>query len=151
MLFSLAKNILSNHDGPPPEINLFNEKQNGLSILNLKNKNLIETCHDVSLGGILTAVSKMSIKGNKGVKLFPIEGLVNKFEYFFGEDQGRYIIEINKANMKKVSEILNNNSVHHDELGIIDEKMLSFKNDIKLPIEELSNAHKYWLKTYMDN
>ena len=53
--------------------------------------------------------------------------------------------------MKKVSEILNNNSVHHDELGILDEKMLSFKNDIKLPIEELSNAHKYWLKTYMDN
>ena len=79
------------------------------------------------------------------------DGLVNKFEYFFGEDQGRYIIEINKANIKKVSEILNNNSVHHDELGIIDEKMLSFKNDIKLPIEELSNAHKYWLKRYMDN
>ena len=41
-----AKNILSNHNGPPPEINLFNEKQNGMSILNLKNKNLIETCHD---------------------------------------------------------------------------------------------------------
>ena len=40
---------------------------------------------------------------------------------------------------------------HYDELGYVDEKMLSFKNDIKLPIEELSNAHKYWLKTYMDN
>ena len=26
---TFAKNILSTHDGPPPEINLFNEKQNG--------------------------------------------------------------------------------------------------------------------------
>ena len=31
----------------------------------------------------------MSIKGNKGLKLFSIDGLVNKFEYFFGEDQGK--------------------------------------------------------------
>ena len=70
---------------------------------------------------------------------------------FFGEDQGRYIIEINKTNVKKVSEILNKNSVHYDELGFVEENMLSFKSDIKLPIEELSNAHTYWLKKYMDN
>ena len=146
-----AKEILNEKKGPPPNINLFNEKNIGETILQLIDKNLIETCHDISIGGILVAISKMCIKGKKGIKINPLKGLINKFEYFFGEDQGRYIIEINKANMKKVSEILNNNSVHHDELGILDEKMLSFKNDIKLPIEELSNAHKYWLKTYMDN
>ncbi len=146
-----AKEILNEKKGPPPNINLFNEKNIGQTILQLIDKNLIETCHDISIGGILVAISKMCIKGKKGIKINPLKGLINKFEYFFGEDQGRYIIEINKANIKKVSEILNNNSVHHDELGILDEKMLSFKNDIKLPIEELSNAHKYWLKTYMDN
>ncbi len=146
-----AKEILNEKKGPPPNINLFNEKNIGETILQLIEKNLIETCHDISVGGILVAISKMCIKGKKGIKINLLKGLINKFEYFFGEDQGRYIIEINKANMKKVSEILNNNSVHHDELGILDEKMLSFKNDIKLPIEELSNAHKYWLKTYMDN
>ena len=32
-------------------------------------KVLIVSCHDVSLGGILTAVSKMCIKGNKGIKI----------------------------------------------------------------------------------
>ena len=144
-----AKEILNEKKGPPPNINLFNEKNIGQTILQLIDKNLIETCHDISIGGILVAISKMCIKGKKGIKINPLKGLINKFEYFFGEDQGRYIIEITKANMKKVSEILNNNSVHHDELGILDEKMVSFKNDIKLPIEELSNAHKYWLKTYI--
>ena len=145
-----AKEILNEKKGPPPNVNLFNEKNIGETILKLIEKNLIETCHDISFGGILIAISKMCIKGKKGIKINPLKSLINKFEYFFGEDQGRYIVEISKTNMKKVSEILNNNSVHHDELGIIDEKILSFKNDINLPIEELSNAHKYWLKKYMD-
>ena len=29
--------------------------------------------------------------------------LINKFEYLFGEDQGRYIIEIEENNFKNVS------------------------------------------------
>ena len=44
-------------------------KNIGETILNLIDKKLILSCHDVSLGGILTAVSKMCIKGNKGIKI----------------------------------------------------------------------------------
>ena len=146
-----ARDLLSEKKGPPPNINLFNEKNIGQNILNLINENLIVSCHDVSLGGILTAVSKMCIKGNKGIKIKQLEGLINKFEYFFGEDQGRYIVEIPKTNIEKVNEILEKNSVHYDELGFVDEKVLSFNNEIKLSIEELEKAHKYWLNKYMDS
>ena len=146
-----AKDLLNEKKGAPPSINLFNEKNIGENILNLISENLIVSCHDVSLGGILVAVSKMCIKGNKGLKISQLKGLINKFEYFFGEDQGRYIIEIPKEYVEKVNKILEKNSVHYDKLGIIDEKMLSFNNDIKLPIEELKEANKYWLKKYMDN
>ncbi len=146
-----AKDLLNEKKGAPPSINLFNEKNIGENILNLISENLIVSCHDVSLGGILVAVSKMCIKGNKGLKISQLKGLINKFEYFFGEDQGRYIIEIPKEYVEKVNKILEKNSVHYDKLGIIDEKMLSFNNDIKLPIEELKEANKYWLKKYMNN
>ena len=146
-----AKNILSNQKGPPPEVNLFNEKQNGMSILNLKNNNLIETCHDVSLGGILTAISKMCIKGNKGVKLFPTEGLVNKFEYFFGEDQGRYIVEIRPENLKNVEKILKNDSIHFDKLGIIESDQITYGSDLTISIDDIKESYKKWLKEYMVN
>ena len=146
-----AKELLNEKKGAPPSVNLFNEKNIGETLLKLIDLNLVVSCHDVSLGGILIAVSKMCIKGNKGIKINPLKGLINKFEYFFGEDQARYIIEINSTNIKKVSEILNNNSVHFDDLGVVDKNILSFENDIKLPIEELSNTHTYWLKRYMDN
>ncbi len=146
-----AKELLNEKKGSPPSVNLFNEKNIGETLLKLIDLNLVVSCHDVSLGGILIAVSKMCIKGNKGIKINPLKGLINKFDYFFGEDQARYIIEINTTNIEKVSEILNNNSVHFDDLGVVDKNKLSFENDIKLPIEELSNAHTYWLKRYMDN
>ena len=146
-----ARDLLSEKKGPPPNINLFNEKNIGENILNLINQNLIVSCHDVSLGGILTAVSKMCIKGNKGIKLNQLKGLINKYEYFFSEDQGRYIVELSKKNIDKVKEILEKNSIHYDELGVVDDKMLSFNNDINLSIEELKKAHTYWLSKYMDN
>ncbi len=146
-----ARDLLSEKKGPPPNINLFNEKNIGENILNLINENLIVSCHDVSLGGILTAVAKMCIKGNKGIKINQLKSLINKFEYFFGEDQGRYLVEIPKENLEKVNQILKKNSVHYDELGTLDEKLLSFNNEIKLTIEELKEAHKYWLIKYMEN
>ena len=144
-----ARSILSEKKGPPPEINLFNERNNGETILKLIEEGLIESAHDISLGGIIIALSRMCIKGNKGVKLNKLKSLINKFQYFFGEDQGRYIIEITKDNLKKVKEILNNNSVHYDELAIVVEKDIIIDNEPILSIDELMFYNKKWLKEYM--
>jgi len=146
-----AKEILSEKKGPPPNINLFNEKNIGETILKLIHKKLILSCHDVSLGGILTAISKMCIMGNKGIIFNPIKGLMNKFEYFFGEDQGRYIVELTKKNYKEFKEILKENSVYFEELGTVHENLIKFDNDINLTIDELEDVNKTWLNKYMEN
>ena len=146
-----AREILSEKKGPPPEINLFNEKNNGEIVSKIIKENLIESCNDISLGGILIAIAKMCIKGKKGAKLNSIKGLTNKYEYFFGEDQGRYIIEVKKENLKKVNEILKTNAVHYDEIGIVTDKNLSYNNELKIPIEELNKAYTNWLPNYMSN
>ena len=143
--------VLLEKKGPPPEVNLFNEKNNGETILKLSNETLIVSCHDISVGGILTALSKMCIKGNKGVKINSQLKLLNKFNYFFAEDQGRYIIEIEKNNLNKVKKILEENSVHFDELGIVTKENLEFKDELNISINELSKSYKTWLKNYMDN
>ena len=54
-----SRTILLENKGPPPEINLFNEKNNGETVLKLAKENYILSCHDVSVGGILIALSKM--------------------------------------------------------------------------------------------
>ena len=146
-----SRTILLEKKGPPPEVNLFNEKNNGETILKLINENLVMSCHDVSIGGILIALSKMCIKGNKGVKINSQISLLNKFNYFFAEDQGRYIIEIEKSNLNTVKEKLKDNSVHFDEIGTVNEDKLQFKDELNIDIKELSKKYKTWLESYMVN
>ena len=137
--------------GPPPEVNLFNEKNIGQTLLKLHKNNFIESAHDVSLGGIIVAISKMCIKGNKGIKIGKLKNLMNKFEFFFGEDQARYIIEVKEENLDKVQDILNQNSVHYDKLGIIMKNYIEIENEPKLSIDELKNYNNNWIKNYMVN
>ena len=144
-----ARDVLNEKNGPPPEINLFNEKNNGETILKLIDKKLIKASHDVSLGGIIIALSKMCIKGKKGATLKKPNYLINEFEYLFGEDQGRYIIEIEKNNFKNVTEILEKNSVHYDELGTVNENELVINDKSKVTIDELIKSHTNWLTNYM--
>jgi phosphoribosylformylglycinamidine synthase len=144
-----ARDVLNEKNGPPPEINLFNEKNNGETILKLIDKKLIKSSHDVSLGGIIIALSKMCIKGKKGATLKKPNYLINEFEYLFGEDQGRYIIEIEKNNLKNVTEILEKNSVHYDKLGTVNENELIINDKSKVTIDELIKSHTNWLTNYM--
>ena len=145
-----ARDILNEKNGPPPEINLFNEKNNGETVLKLIDKNYIKSAHDISLGGIITALSKMCIKGKKGAMLKKPNYLINKFEYLFGEDQGRYIIEIDKNNLKNVINILTENSVHFDELGTVINNELIIDDKSKVSIDDLIKSHTTWLTNYMN-
>jgi phosphoribosylformylglycinamidine synthase len=144
-----ARNILDEKNGPPPEINLFNEKNNGETLLKLIDNGLIKSAHDVSIGGIITAVAKMCIKGNKGINLKKPKYLINEIEYFFAEDQGRYVIEVNKDSHKKVTDILNKNAVHYDELGTVNEDQLFINEKTKVTIDELRTSNTSWLTNYM--
>ena len=144
-----ARNILDEKNGPPPEVNLFNEKNNGETLLKLIDSGYIKSAHDVSLGGIITAVSKMCIKGNKGIDLKKPKYLINEIEYFFAEDQGRYIVEITKKDQKKVTDLLNKNAVHFDELGTINEDQLYIDDKTKVTIDELKTSNTSWLTNYM--
>ena len=145
-----ARNILNEKNGPPPEINLFNEKNNGETVLQLIKGNLVRSAHDVSIGGIITAVSKMCIKGNKGIEFNKPKYFMSEIEYLFSEDQGRYVIEIEPKNLKKVESILNKNSVHFDELGKITDKNMIINEKTKVTIDELKSYNTNWLSNYMN-
>ena len=129
---------------------MFNEKNNGETLLKLIDNGLISSAHDVSLGGIITAVSKMAIKGNKGFKLDRLKVLINKFDYYFGEDQGRYIIEIDAKNLSKVEKILKDNSVYYDDIGLVTKNEIIIDKEPILHIDDLIKSNKNWLEDYMD-
>jgi len=77
--------------------------------------------------------------------------LINQFEYLFGEDQGRYIIEITRSDLEDVTKMLQDNSVHFDELATVNENDLIIDNKTKVSIDDLIESHTTWLTNYMNN
>ena len=93
----------------------------------------------------------MSIKGNKGIKLKRLKNLINEIEFLFAEDQGRYIIEINPKDLNEVVKILDQNSVHHEKLGVIFDKDVIINEKTKVTIDELNSYNTNWLTNYMES
>ena len=144
-----ANVILDEKKGPPPEINLFNEINNGETILKIIKEKLVLSVHDVSLGGIMIGALKMCIAGSKGIKFYKFKNLTNIYQYFFSEDQGRYIIEVEKNNLKKVESILKKNSVHFDLLGETTDKEIIINDEPTFTVDKVTEFYKGWLYKYM--
>ena len=91
----------------------------------------------------------MCIKGNKGIQLKKLKTLINEIEYLFSEDQGRYIVEIDPKDLEEVTKILDKNSVHHEELGVIIDKDMIINQKTKVTIDELKSYNTNWLNNFM--
>jgi len=142
------REVLGFKEGPPPEINLFNEKNNGLLVLDLIHKKLVDSVHDVSAGGILLSLAEMCISGKIGAKIKMPKNNIGQHEYLFGEDQSRYLIEIKEKNKKEVSEILEKNSIYYEMIGKTQKDTLDLDKDFKVNLTDLSELNSFWFKNY---
>ena len=135
-------------EGMPPEINLLNEKNNGETLLTLIDKNLVLSCHDLSNGGLITALAEMSISSDIGAKIQKPKELTNLFKYFFGEDQARYIVEIGANNLPKVEKILKDNDIYHDNIGFTQKEYLEIEGELKISTKDLFKINNEWYNNY---
>ena len=144
----LFQEIYSINEGPPPEVNLFNEKNNGENILNLIENNLVQSVHDVSSGGLITTVAEMSIHSGIGAKLEKPKKLSNIIEYLFGEDQGRYVLEIETNNLSKAEKLMKENNVFYEMIGKTQNDLFELAGEFAIKVKDLSNNNNQWYKNY---
>ena len=136
--------IYSIADGPPPEINLSNEKNNGLMVLKLINDKLVSSVHDVSSGGLIMCLAEMTFNSGYGIKLNRPKNLSNLMEYYFSEDQGRYLIEIELENLKNVNNILNENNIFNEIVGTVQKNYFEMSGEFKINTNDLYKTNNTW-------
>ena len=142
------KENYSINEGMPPEINLLNEKNNGENVLKLIRNNLVLSSHDVSSGGLITALSEMTIDSDYGVKVSKPKKLTNLFKYFFGEDQGRYILEIDPKNLLKTEKILKDGNIYYENIGYTQNDYFEIDGKTKINIKDLYKINNEWYNNY---
>jgi phosphoribosylformylglycinamidine synthase II len=135
-------------DGMPPEINLLNEKNNGENVLKLIKDNLVLSSHDISSGGLIIALSEMAMSSNYGVKIQKPKKLTNLFKYFFGEDQGRYVLEIDPNNLPKAEKILKDNNICFEYIGYTQKDYFEIEGELKIKVKELYKVNNQWYNNY---
>jgi len=121
--------------------------KNGKAIRNLIENNLVNSCHDISSGGIILALLEMSISSNIGFKINTNKKGFDQIKYLFGEDQSRYIIEVTEANNNKVSEYLKKQDVSYEIIGTTSAE-ITIDEVLKFNIDELSKLNKEWFHKY---
>ena len=109
---------------------------------------MILSSHDVSNGGLIIALSEMSMASNLGVKILKPKKLTNIFKYFFGEDQSRYIIEVDKNNLGKVEKVLKNNNIFYENIGTTQKDFFEIQDELKINIKDLYKTNNQWYNNY---
>ena len=142
------KENYSIYEGNPPEVNLVNEKNNGENVLKLINDNLVHSVHDVSNGGLILALSEMIIGSNYGAKIYKPKKLTNLIEYFFGEDQGRYIVEVEQKKLATVEKILKDSNIHYENIGFTQKNFFEIEDEMKIDIAELYKINNKWYNNF---
>ena len=135
-------------EGMPPEINLLNEKNNGECLLKLIGKNLVLSAHDISNGGLIIALSEMSMNSNYGAKINKTKELTNLLKYFFGEDQARYVLEIDENDIKVVEKILKDNNIYYKIIGFTQKDYFEIEGELKISNKELFKLNNQWYNNY---
>ena len=125
-----------------------NEKNNGETVLKIIKSNLVNSVHDISSGGLITALAEMSINSGYGVKIYKPKKLTNLIKFFFGEDQSRYILEVDNNNIEKGEKILKNNSVYCEKIGITQKNFFEIDGEMKLSIKDLLKINNQWYNKY---
>ena len=74
--------------------------------------------------------------------------MTNLFKYFFGEDQARYIIEIDTKNLLKVEKILKENEIYYENIGHTQKEFFEIESELKISTKDLFKINNKWYNSY---
>ena len=88
------REIAGREDGAPPPVDLDAERKHGDFVRAQIASGIVRACHDLSDGGLLVAVAEMALAGRVGVRLNAGPREIPNHAFWFGEDQGRYLLAV---------------------------------------------------------
>ncbi len=136
-------------EGAPPPVDLADEIKAGNLVRTLIREDKVRAVHDTSDGGLLVAVAEMALAGAIGVQLFPYEGKLPAHAAWFGEDQGRYVVEASPELAEEIIERARLLALPARVVGTVGGGALSLRNETALAVADLRAAHESWFPQYM--
>ncbi len=138
-----AKVIHNKVAGESPTINLDEEKKLQDTLLNLIRKGIIKSAHDISEGGIVSALVECCIINKEKQIGCEVEVPIKSRNDFslFSESQSRIIISISNDKILDLEHELKLSSVKFTKLGVVTGSSIKLKNLFDVSLNELSDIY----------
>jgi phosphoribosylformylglycinamidine synthase II len=114
---------------PAPYFDLEEEYNVQQAIKLLIQKKLLQSCHDISEGGLITALLESGFHGEFGFDVQQTNNHIRPDSYWFGEAQGRAVITCTIKNAEAVLEFLKAWNIPHEYLGIVTEGNIDMEGE----------------------
>jgi phosphoribosylformylglycinamidine synthase len=141
------REIEGSEAGPPPPVDLAAERRNGDFVRAEIRAGRIAACHDLSDGGLLAAVAEMAMAGGRGAALDAPPGHLARHAWLFGEDQGRYLVEV--ADPDAVLSAARRAGIAARAVGVVGGAALTVFGTGAISLNDLRAANEAWLPAYM--
>jgi phosphoribosylformylglycinamidine synthase len=143
------REIAGREDGAPPPVDLAAERRNGDYVRGKILDGTVRACHDVSDGGVLVALAEMALAGNVGLRIAHHPREVPGHAFWFGEDQGRYIVAVAEA-----APFIRNaeaNGIPAMRIATTGGRDLTLPDRGTISMQELRAAHERFFPNWMDS
>ena len=143
------RDICGREEGAPPPVDLAAERRAGDLVRELIGKGLATAIHDASDGGLLVALAEMAMASGIGAELGapPAESVPHAF--WFGEDQGRYILTVRQSDAERVMQAATAAHVPLQRLGVTGGAALTIPGERAMLVANLRERFEAWLPRYM--
>ncbi len=141
------REIAGREDGAPPPVDLAIERANGDFVRARILDGTIRACHDVSDGGLLVAIAEMALAGNTGLRLITHPRDIPGHAYWFGEDQGRYLIAL--ADSAPLIRAADAAGIPAMRIGVSGGQDLTLPDGGTISIDELRALHESFFPAWM--
>lgn len=139
----------------PPQVNLEEEKKNGIFVQELIERSVVRSCHDISDGGLLFALFEMCFRNYAcEIDLTEIKNFakISETEILFGEDQARYIVAVPNSFVERFYKKAQDSEIDVFKIGKVIEKNSiiiksdSFENPLEIDLFEFKKINEEFLE-----
>ena len=139
------RELFGRNDGPAPHVDLAHEKTVGDFVRGLIHSGTATAVHDCSDGGLSVALAEMAMASGIGASV-SLPDIADATATLFGEDQGRYVVTVSKADADK---LVAASGVTVARIGDTGGTSLKLGNARAISVEELKEAHEGWFPAFM--
>src|SRR5438874_2246737 len=141
------REICEREEGAPPPVDLAAERKNGDFVRALIAEGIASAVHDVSDGGLLPAIAEMAMASGIGAELDHPPMAAHAF--WFGEDQGRYVLTVEAGVAETVIARARGADVPARQLGLTGGDALTLEGERPILVAKLRERFEGWLPAYM--